>query len=125
MITPPDTTQPGRQGASEHAVSTRTTFLIRRLGVGTALLVVVVIAWSCVAGDSSPPSKTGDDRAAEAPRTTESTIDRSVFSDPDRVGKPWSKEVPGSLTFRGNPAGTFYGNGPVPSQPKVDWFIPA
>jgi outer membrane protein assembly factor BamB len=37
----------------------------------------------------------------------------------------WSDEVPGLLTFRGNPTRTYYGRGPVPTAPKVDWFYPA
>jgi outer membrane protein assembly factor BamB len=36
----------------------------------------------------------------------------------------WSAEVPGILTFRGNPTRTYYGRGPVPSDPRVRWYLP-
>ena len=43
---------------------------------------------------------------------------------PASSGHMWSAEVPGLLTFRGNPTRTYYGRGAVPSAPKVDWFYP-
>jgi len=38
-------------------------------------------------------------------------------------GRPWSDlgSVSGLLTFRGNPTRTYYGSGPVPSNPKIQW----
>ena len=38
---------------------------------------------------------------------------------------PWGTEVRGLLTFRGNPTRTYYGEGPVPSAPKILWRFPA
>ncbi|MEM7094098.1 MAG: PQQ-binding-like beta-propeller repeat protein [Actinomycetota bacterium] len=40
--------------------------------------------------------------------------------DPSSVGENFG-EVDGLLTFRGNPTRTFYGRGPVPRDPAVDW----
>jgi outer membrane protein assembly factor BamB len=41
----------------------------------------------------------------------------------DTIGKPWGK-VTGTLQFRGNPTRTWYGEGPVPSRPVVQWRFP-
>jgi hypothetical protein len=40
------------------------------------------------------------------------------------VGQQWGSAVAGLLTFRGNPSHTFYGSGPVPSQPAIRWRAP-
>src|SRR5690349_9187147 len=47
------------------------------------------------------------------------------WSDPSRVGKPYSDTVTGILTFRGNPTRTYHGEGPVPrTQPSEVWRYP-
>ncbi|MCB0964719.1 MAG: hypothetical protein KDA98_15685, partial [Acidimicrobiales bacterium] len=38
---------------------------------------------------------------------------------------PWSSEVLGQLTFRGNPTRSYYGLGPVPENPEILWRYPA
>lgn len=43
---------------------------------------------------------------------------------PASSGHMWSAEVPGLLTFRGNPTRSYYGRGPVPKAPKVAWYYP-
>lgn len=47
----------------------------------------------------------------------------AVWVDGDSSGKPWSAlgAIDGLLTFRGNPTRTFYGRGPVPVEPTVEW----
>ena len=53
-----------------------------------------------------------------APRT-------DVLVDPLSFGRPYSTEVPGVLTFRGNPTRSYYGTGPMPrSTPQVLWQYP-
>jgi len=49
--------------------------------------------------------------------------DPSVWIDPTSSGRPWSDlgTIEGLLTFRGNPTRTFYGQGPVPSAPSIQW----
>ena len=51
-------------------------------------------------------------------------FDNSVFVDPRMVGlqPPWAFD--GLLTFRGSPTRTFYGRGPVPDDPAVQWRFP-
>jgi len=43
---------------------------------------------------------------------------------PASSGHMWSEEVPGLLTFRGNPTRSYSGRGPVPQAPKVAWYYP-
>ncbi len=57
----------------------------------------------------------------EATTTTLAPEPFDGWSDPAQVGEPYSATVPGVLTFRGNPTRTYYGSGPVPSDPVVDW----
>ena len=51
-------------------------------------------------------------------------FDDSVFVDPQMVGlqPPW--DFDGLLTFRGSPTRSFYGRGPVPDDPAVQWRFP-
>lgn len=44
--------------------------------------------------------------------------------DPASSGNPWTSEVDGLLTFRGNPTRSFYGKGPVPEAPEILWQVP-
>jgi len=47
------------------------------------------------------------------------------FVDPASAGQAYGDVVEGLLTFRGNPTRTFYGTGPVPQNPRVQWSYPA
>lgn len=66
------------------------------------------------------PSEVIDTQVAEA----QLTFDDSVFVDPRMVGvqPPWA--IDGLLTFRGSPTRSFYGRGPVPDDPEVQWRFP-
>ncbi len=44
--------------------------------------------------------------------------------DPGSVGQPYGDTVEGLLTFRGNPTRSYYGAGPVPQNPSVQWVYP-
>lgn len=44
--------------------------------------------------------------------------------DPASSGNPWTAEVDGLLTFRGNPTRSYYGSGPVPADPSILWSVP-
>lgn len=54
--------------------------------------------------------------------TTEPPYDGWV--DPASAGEPWGDTVQGILTFRGSPTRSFYGAGPVPTNPSVAWSFP-
>ena len=49
--------------------------------------------------------------------------DRTVWVDALSSGRPWSDlgAIEGLLTFRGNPTRSFYGRGPLPTQPSIQW----
>jgi outer membrane protein assembly factor BamB len=44
--------------------------------------------------------------------------------DPASSGHPWSSDVDGLLTFRGNPTRSYYGGGPLPATPEILWSVP-
>ena len=46
-----------------------------------------------------------------------------VWVEARSAGRPWSDlgTVEGLLTFRGNPTRTYYGRGPIPERPQVQW----
>ena len=82
---------------------------------------------STVVGDDAPDE--GDEPDAEVAGEVESVVpqivfDDSVFVDPQMVGlqPPWAFD--GLLTFRGSPTRSFYGRGPVPDDPAVQWRFP-
>lgn len=67
---------------------------------------------------SAPPT-------TEAATTTSTLPERPADVVPDwSVGLPWG-EVSGLTMFRGNPTRTWYGTGPLPDNPSVDWRYPA
>lgn len=70
-----------------------------------------------VAADPTSTSSTTTSTVAPTTTTTTTTL-------PPNEGAPWGSTVTGLLTFRGNPTRTFYGQGPVPANPKVAWRFP-
>ena len=73
-----------------------------------------------VDGDGQPAEGSGGEGAGDgetAPTTPTGLAAASTFDgwvDPASSGEPWSTEVVGQLTFRGNPTRSYYGLGPVP-----------
>ncbi len=121
--------------------------LITAVVGAVVVLAVVALGWSLVSGDDG--SDTATDGSATTTDEAAATTDAGGgpddagtggsegkdltqvpakatddFVNPDSSGRMWSKEVPGSLTFRGNPTRTYYGRGEVPTAPKVRWFYP-
>jgi len=121
----------------------------RRLGALIILLAVLLFGMLFVANradnsDEDSGDSTEGDAAAEstttAPPTTQPTTTKAPettttepppitlppydgWVDPASSGAPWSSEgaVDGLLTFRGNPTRSFYGQGPVPENPSIQW----
>ena len=58
-------------------------------------------------------------------QSVERSIDTSVFVDPQTVGAAPQTAFEGILTFRGSPTRTFYGAGPVPTEPEIRWRYPS
>jgi outer membrane protein assembly factor BamB len=81
------------------------------------------------AGDDTTVTAEGPTSTARgAAPTTQVTTTRPPFtgwSDPFLVGKPYGDKVDGLITFRGNLTRTYYGKGPVPTAPAVQWRFPA
>jgi hypothetical protein len=124
----------------------------RLIAGGGVLAVMVLLLWGCTdvigsdgssttasGGDGSASSTSagtdgstedgdgGDDgeAAEEAPPTgLAAASDYDGWVDPASSGQPWSSEVLGQLTFRGNPTRSYYGLGPVPTDPEILWRYP-
>lgn len=86
------------------------------------------------AADGTSTSGGGDgDQAAASTEPAEDPDDQGpyandesdVWVDPASSGHPWTREVDGLLTFRGNPTRSWYGAGPVPEAPSVLWSLPS
>lgn len=69
-------------------------------------------------GDGEP----GEQSNAPSGLASDSGFDGWV--DPASFGQPWSSEVLGQLTFRGNPTRSYYGLGPVPAEAEILWRYP-
>lgn len=81
------------------------------------------------AGAEGENGGTGDaeqegEEAEGADGPTANGSDYDGWVDPASSGNPWTTEVEGLLTFRGNPTRSFYGTGPAPAAPEVLWSVP-
>lgn len=104
--------------------------------VGAVLLLTLLsLLLSAVFGGGGDSTATDGDRAA-ATDTTEPPAEagdplqvpvppeEGQLVNPASSGHMWSDEVPGILTFRGNPTRSYYGRGAVPAAPGIEWFHP-
>lgn len=121
----------------------------RRLFVAcglVAVFLIVLVVGSMLSGGKTEEdvtqggatsSSTSTAESEDASTTTE--LKKPALKDPLQVAVPpesgqlvnpassghmWSDEVPGILTFRGNPTRSYFGRGPVPKAPKVAWYYP-
>lgn len=112
------------------------------LALGVVLLVgalALVVSFARGGDDGDAPATadgSGEQRSEELAATAEEpeepadplqvavAPEEGQLVNPASSGHMWSDEVPGLLTFRGNPTRTYYGRGAVPTAPKVDWFYP-
>lgn len=86
-----------------------------------ALTVTTVSSTTLPEGDPVPERST---TTTPATTTTLPPQDREPGTVPGfTVGQPWGTTL-GMTMFRGNPTRTFYGMGPVPDSPTVDWRYP-
>ena len=102
------------------------------------LVAVLAVGASLLVGSGDPADTAGDTDTGGEVAATETTApaapedplqvpvppEEGQLVNPASSGHMWSEEVPGLLTFRGNPTRTYYGRGDVPTEPKVDWFYP-
>ncbi|HEY3142517.1 MAG TPA: PQQ-binding-like beta-propeller repeat protein [Acidimicrobiales bacterium] len=77
-------------------------------------------------GDDDSAAEPGDDQSAadqsSADATTPETPSSTEAPAPPRPASGFA--IPGLLTFRGSASRTYYGEGPVPHQPRVLWSYP-
>ncbi len=67
----------------------------------------------------------GDTGSGDGGTTTTTEAPYEGWSNPAKVGQPWpGATVDGLLTFRGSPTRTYYGTGPVPTDPVEDYRFP-
>jgi WD40 repeat protein len=56
------------------------------------------------------------------PLSSNPHVDPAVYVHPETVGQPWpNAKNKGLLAFRGNPTRSYYGEGPLPDNPKILW----
>ena len=94
-----------------------------------SVLVIVATWWIDDRGsadDAGPVrDENGNVEVATGDTTTTTEAPYEGWSDPSRAGEPWpDSSVEGLLTFRGNPTRSYYGSGPVPTKPVVDYTFP-
>ena len=122
---------PSREVARRRQLAVVTAAALLLLG-GVALVATLFGGGGDEPGDQAAPAGEGADTTEPAPEDPEPKDPLQVpvppeegqLVNPASSGHMWSEEVPGLLTFRGNPTRTYYGRGAVPSAPKVDWYYP-
>lgn len=101
-------------------------------------LVVALVATSCTWFGAAPeaipiPNTAPPSTSTTAAVTTTTASPTTTTTVPTRlpgtvpgwtVGQPWGP-ITGLTMFRGNPTRTYYGEGPIPPNPKVLWSFPA
>ena len=120
-------------------LSPATRFVLGGLSVLFVLLVVLIVKSPPTGeGESLAGTATADDTTTTtttistststttttAATTTTTEVPSTSWVDPKSSGEPWGDTVEGLLTFRGNPTRSFYGEGPVPSDPEILWRFP-
>jgi WD40 repeat protein len=101
----------------------------RRLVVVVALAVIIAGAAFGIQrllGDDEPADPTAAEDPAELPADQEQPPD-SASEDADEPPPAVAASgfaTPGLLTFRGSPSRSYYGEGPVPEDPRVLWDYP-
>jgi len=90
--------------------------------VGTELTTTTAAAVPVVTSAASTSTTSPATTTTAAPTTT-TTVPLARFGDARTVGMNVGS-VEGLTMFRGNPSRTFYGRGPVPSDPTVLWQYP-
>lgn len=108
-------------------------------GAGVLAVLVLVVSFcndtddgkatnTATKGGSGQTATTGAD-GGQTTKTTTGLAPKPAkayegWVDPITSGQPWSTKVVGQLTFRGNPTRSYYGPGPVPKAPKIQWQYP-
>lgn len=101
------------------------------LPIALVSVVIIAVTWwiddrgtANVPGAPQPVSDVAGSDAA--PSTTTTPAPFEGWSDPSLAGQPYpGAAVEGLLTFRGNPTRSYYGEGPVPTEPALAFQFPS
>ncbi len=103
------------------------------LPIALAGVLIIAVTWwiddrgtTDVAG-GTPITDTDGDGDIDAADATTTTTEPPYegWSDPSKAGQAWpGATVEGLLTFRGNPTRSYYGKGPVPTDPEIAFRFP-
>jgi outer membrane protein assembly factor BamB len=95
--------------------------------IGLVVLTAVAGAWRAgLFGDAAPGGRTAaGDRLFERGPDGAGVASPSPRPDPYPSPEPINRGIRGLTTFRGNATRTYYGEGPVPSDPRVLWRFPS
>jgi hypothetical protein len=98
------------------------------------VLVVLVLVWGLFSWRGRDTSSSTDQAAtASAEKVTETTVPETTTTtlapfdgwvNPASSQEKWDVKTDGYLTFRGNPTRSWYGQGPIPTNPQVLWTYP-
>jgi outer membrane protein assembly factor BamB len=104
--------------------ATRADYLRRRtlvvLGVVSLVAIVVSVTLDRDSGGGKQASGRHATTTTSVPKGAYFRTASKAWADPAGFGKPYpNAKVQGLLTFRGNPSRSYYGEGPVPTTPKV------
>lgn len=102
------------------------------------VMVVMVLVWGVVSWKDreDAPAENAQNASSDQPldataaavepttTTTEALPPYDGWVNPASSQTPWATKTVGYLTFRGNPTRSWYGEGPVPSNPQVLWSYP-
>jgi outer membrane protein assembly factor BamB len=95
----------------------------RRLGV--LLVFALLVAASAVGASVVIADGEPDSALPPAPRSTTTAAPTTAPPTTQALATAGSGfDLPGLLTFRGSPTRSYYGEGPVPTNPKVLWSYP-
>ena len=111
----------------------------RPIVVPVTVTVLALLVWIGIAiagagsgGTDDGPQEVaidGDDTSLGTATSSTSTTEAPLppfdgWVNPASSGRPWGDTVEGLLTFRGNPTRSWYGQGPVPTNPVILWSYP-
>jgi outer membrane protein assembly factor BamB len=107
---------------ARHAARSHVPFGV--LVAALALVLGVTLAGQLGAFDRSEPTASDVSRAPAVTPTPEPGPSPSPAPSPDPSPEPINTAFEGITTFRGNATRSYYGQGPVPSDPQIVWRYP-
>jgi hypothetical protein len=110
-----------------HAARSRAPLGLLVASVAVAAVVAGGVVWRVTTGGGGDPAASGTPSAGTSPSPSVSTPTPtpSPSPSPEPSPLPANTTFGGITTFRGNATRTYYGQGPVPADPRILWRYPA